>query len=173
MKTVSPYQLKKASIIKGALPHTAFVRLPGDEIQDQNALLYDYVTEGLQQLAKRVKFNWSQIKLVCHDVLQASNFWVACTEFCFIVFQKYLGDVFEPAGFRVVSDRCDPADIKSKNVLADYRMMPDGNVDIKRVYLIDTKKALYVGKGRAIHVRYRRRPPLLAQSRSTCTTHDR
>ena len=36
------------------------------------------------------------------------------------------------------------ADIKSDNVMVDYTSMPDGNVDIERVYLIDTESALPV-----------------------------
>jgi hypothetical protein len=44
----------------------------------------------------------------------------------------------------VVSDRCDLADIKSENVLIDYTTMPNGSVDIERVYLIDTENALQV-----------------------------
>lgn len=71
VKTVSPCQFQKASVIKNALPRTTFVRLSIDEIEDQNALVYDYVMEDLQQLARRVKFNRSQIKRICHDVLQA------------------------------------------------------------------------------------------------------
>jgi serine/threonine protein kinase len=71
VKIVSSCQFQKASIIKNALPRNTFVRLSIDEIEDQNALVYDYVMEDLQKLARRVKFNRSQIKRICHHVLQA------------------------------------------------------------------------------------------------------
>lgn len=61
---------------------------------------------------------------------------IGCTEVCFFFFQKYLRDIFEPA------DRCDLADVKTENVLVDYTTMPDGGVDIERVYLIDIETAL-------------------------------
>lgn len=41
-----------------------------DEVEDQNALIYNYVIEYLHQLTKRFKFNRSLIKRICREVLQ-------------------------------------------------------------------------------------------------------
>ena len=71
VKTVSPRQFEKAHTIKDTLPRNTFVRLPVDEIEDPNALIYKHASEDLRQLAKRVKFSRWQAKRICHDVLQA------------------------------------------------------------------------------------------------------
>lgn len=44
----------------------------------------------------------------------------------------------------MVSNSCGLADIKSENVLIDYKTMRDSSVDIVRVCLIDTENALQV-----------------------------
>ncbi|KAI9678582.1 MAG: RIBULOSE-phosphate 3-epimerase [Caeruleum heppii] len=118
VKTVLPRQFQKANIMKEALPRTTMVRMPVDEIENHNALVYEYATEDLQKLAKRVTFNRSQIKKISRDVLQA------------------IADMHEVDWMH--------GDIKSGNVLIDYTTTINGNVDIKRVYLIDIENALSV-----------------------------
>lgn len=44
----------------------------------------------------------------------------------------------------MVNDRWDLADIKSENIVVDFKVLPDGNVDIERAYLIDMENALPV-----------------------------
>lgn len=71
VKTVPPHQIQKSHTIKNLLPCGTLVRLPVDEIEDPNALVFKHACEDLQQLMKRVKLSRAQIKRICHDILQA------------------------------------------------------------------------------------------------------
>lgn len=140
LKPVSPAIWEKTQILHQDLLSSRFIRLPIDTIksEDESILVYEYFTEDLLSFVKSREIPIVQTRGILRDVLSGfkelhDNDWV------------HTGTPASTTVWSLIY-----TDVKSDNVVVEYRLQPNGEVDISRVNLADPESAAKVKNGERI-----------------------
>lgn len=144
LKPVSPAIWEQTQILRHDLRSSRFVRLPVDTIksEDESILVYEYFTEDLLSFVKSREIPITQTKRILRDVLSGlkelhDNDWVHAGTLASTMYEGTVQSLIY-------------TDVKSDNVVVEYRVQPNGEVDISRVNLADPGSAAKVKNGEHI-----------------------
>ena len=144
LKPVSSAIWEQAQKLRHDLRSSRFVRLPVDTIksEDESILVYEYFTEDLLSFVKSREILITQIKGILRDVLSGlkelhDNDWVHTGTSALSMYDGTMRSLIY-------------TDIKSDNIVVEYRPQPNGELDISRVNLADPESAAKVKNGEHI-----------------------